>query len=88
MNAWAKADFNGAATWLRNQAASPDHDAAVAAFAPLVVKMEPPSAVDWAATIANADRRRDVLSSLYKEWQAASPAEAEAYFQKKGLSVP
>jgi hypothetical protein len=88
MNAWAKADFNSAATWLKNQPASPDHDAAVAAFAPLVAKMEPPSAVDWAATIADPERRKTVLKSLYNEWQTATPGEAEGYFQKKGLPVP
>jgi hypothetical protein len=88
VEAWAKADFNGAAAWLKNQPSSPDHDTAVAAFAPLVSKMEPPSAVDWAATIADVERRNSVLKALYTEWQTASPGEADEYFQKKGLPVP
>ncbi|HEX2749722.1 MAG TPA: hypothetical protein VHM91_17055 [Verrucomicrobiales bacterium] len=88
ITAWTQADYNGAATWLRNQPASPDHDAAVAVFAPLVAATEPASAVDWAATIADPVRKEAVLKKLYGEWQATAPEAATGYFQKKGLSVP
>ncbi|RYD29306.1 MAG: hypothetical protein EOP86_21925 [Verrucomicrobiaceae bacterium] len=54
MQAWTQADFNAAGNWLRNQPPSADHDAAVASFASQVAGKEPPSAVDWAMTIADS----------------------------------
>lgn len=85
---WTGADFNGAASWLRNRPASPERDTAVAAFAPLVASTEPPSAVDWAVTISSPEQRRNVLANLYQDWHAAAPEEANAYFQSKGLPLP
>lgn len=83
---WTRADFNAAATWLKNQTASADHDTAIAAFAPLVAAKEPPSAVDWAATIADPAHRSSVLATLYQSWHHQSPAEAADYFREKGLT--
>jgi hypothetical protein len=88
ITAWTQADFNAAATWLKNQPASPDHDSAISSFAPLVAATEPPSAVDWAATIADPARRSGVLNNLYQEWHHKSPEAAAAYFREKGLALP
>jgi hypothetical protein len=88
MENWTHADFNAAATWLKDQPGSPDHDIAVAAFAPLVAAKEPPSAIDWAVTIADPDRRSALLSALYQDWSSKAPAEAEAYFRVKNLTPP
>ena len=88
ITAWTQADFNATATWLKNQPASADHDSAVAAFAPLVAATEPPSAVDWAATIADPVRRTTTLKNLYQEWQTKAPDAAAAYFKEKGLTLP
>lgn len=85
MEAWTKADFNAAGTWLRNQAPSADHDAAIAAFAPMVADKEPPSAVDWALTIADPARKASVLGNIYRDWNSRAPDQAAAYFQEKGL---
>lgn len=86
MQAWTQADFNAAGNWLRNQPPSADHDAAVAAFASQVAGKEPPSAVDWALTIADPARRAAVLAELHRDWTAKAPEQAAAYFQEKGLS--
>lgn len=88
VESWTRADFNAAATWLKAQPASADHDTAVAAFAPLVSAKEPPSAVDWAATIADPARKAAVLTSIYQDWQARAPEEAVAYYRQKGLELP
>jgi hypothetical protein len=53
-----------------------------------VAKKEPPSAVDWAATISSAPQRDAVLHSLWQDWHATTPGEAEAYFQSKGFVSP
>lgn len=85
---WTHADFNAAATWLKNQPSSPDHDIAIAAFAPLVAAKEPPSAIDWAVTITDPTRKSAVLAELYQDWSAKAPAEAAGYFRAKNLSLP
>ena len=87
VESWTHADFNAAATWLKNQPASADYDTAVAAFAPLVADKEPPSAVDWAATIADPASRASTLQTLYRDWHAKAPEEASAYFKRKGLGA-
>lgn len=86
MQAWTQADYNAAATWLKNQPPSADHDTAIAAFAPLVAGKEPPSAVDWALTIRDTARKTEVLASIYRDWQAREPDQAAAYFLEKGLT--
>jgi hypothetical protein len=88
MRTWTSADFNAAATWLKTQPAGPDHDTAIAAFAPLVAGKEPPSAVDWALTISDGARKTEVLGGIYRDWHARAPEQAAAYFQEKGLGVP
>lgn len=85
---WTDKDYNGAATWLRAFPAGGDRDRAVAAFAPLVVATEPPSAVDWAITIAAPDQRTAALREIWTAWEEKSPGAAPAYFQSKGLAAP
>ncbi len=85
---WTKADFNGAANWMKTQPAGPQRDTAIVAFATEVASTEPPSAVDWASTITDPAQRTTTLRQLWKTWHAKAPDEAAAYFQKHGLTVP
>ncbi len=85
---WTKADYNGAATWLRDLPPSTNRDAAIAAFAPLVAQKEPPSAVDWAITITDPAQRTTALNQVWKNWKAHAPEEAASYFREKGLPSP
>ena len=88
IQSWTRADYNGAATWLRDLPASPNRDTAVAAFAQLVAEKEPPSAVDWAVTIKDPEQRTKTLGQVWTGWKARALDEATAYFQQKGLAIP
>lgn len=85
---WTRADFNSAATWLRDLPSGASRDTAVATFAPLVAEKEPPSAVDWAVTITDPEQRSATLKQVWTNWKAQSPEEATGYFQQKGLPLP
>ena len=88
IHTWTKADFNGAANWMKTQPAGPQRDTAIVAFATEVASAEPPSAVDWANTINDSAQRTATLNQIWKAWHATAPDEAAAYFQKNGLTVP
>ena len=88
IRAWTQADFNAAATWLKDLPASANRDTAVGVFAEQVMLTEPPSAVDWAITISDPKQRTSALENVWNEWKSRAPGEAASYFQQKGLSIP
>ena len=88
IRAWTQADFNAAATWLKDLPASANRDTAVGVFAEQVMLTEPPSAVDWAITISDPKQRTSALENVWNDWKSRAPGEAASYFQQKGLTIP
>ena len=86
INAWTRADFNSAATWLGDLEPSPARDTAVTVFAPLVAKEDPAAAFEWGVTIGGADARRRALEKVMREWLNAAPGDAEAAVAASNLT--
>jgi hypothetical protein len=82
---WAAQDINDTGDWLNRQTAGPEKDAATSAFALKVGKREPPTAIDWACTITNPDKRNDAIKEVARLWRESDPEAANAYMTAKGL---
>ncbi len=85
MSLWTSNDFNGAAAWLQKLDPSPIRDTAVETFANKVAAREPESAIDWALTISDEQKREATVSHLALLWKGKDAQAAEAYLAEKGL---
>ncbi len=68
--------------WLVDLPASPDKDAAIAGFAPVLAKSEPDAAVIWAASIQDAAARSELVRQLGGAWLGKSPERARAWIEQ------
>jgi hypothetical protein len=82
---WIHADYNAAAAWLRDLPAGDDKDTGIRMFAPLIVRKEPASAADWAATIQAPEARAQALQKVFATWP--DKAAATAYYTSNGWTV-
>ena len=64
VDGWAVEDFNAVARWLRDHAAAPWRDVAVAAFAKKIHSLDPEGADQWASTIAEDSARQRLVDQL------------------------
>jgi RNA polymerase sigma-70 factor (ECF subfamily) len=68
--------------WLVDLPASPDKDAAIAGFAPVLAKSEPDAAVIWAASIQDGTARSELVRQLGSAWLGKSPDAARAWMEQ------
>jgi hypothetical protein len=66
--------------------ASEAKDGAVSDFARVIVREDPKSAVTWAASISDPERRERALVRTAQEWHQQDAAAASAWAQSSGLS--
>jgi RNA polymerase sigma factor (sigma-70 family) len=68
--------------WLVDLPASPDKDAAIAGFAPVLAKSEPDAAVIWAASIQDEAARSELVRQLGSAWIGRSPNAARTWIEQ------
>jgi ferric-dicitrate binding protein FerR (iron transport regulator) len=66
-------------------ASDPSRDAAVAAFTSRIASVDPQTAVQWAATIAEPGARSSEIQAAIESWFEVDPAKASAWLASSGL---
>jgi hypothetical protein len=84
---WSHADYQGAAQWMNSLPAGKQRDAAVTGFAPVAVKIDGATAVDWALTLTDPAQRNSCLDEVVRKWSETDAEAAGAYLKEKGLPV-
>ncbi|MEZ5325918.1 MAG: hypothetical protein R3F19_12760 [Verrucomicrobiales bacterium] len=85
---WATRDFNAAGEWIRQQSQANWRDEVIDHYAQAILPMEPKSAVDWAASISDAQMRAASIAKIYEQWSSNDAAAAEKYFGDRGGAEP
>ncbi|MFN0126585.1 MAG: hypothetical protein ACKV19_07870 [Verrucomicrobiales bacterium] len=74
---WAALDTNAAGTWLSEQPQGPHLDDARLSFVGIAAQKDPESAMAWAGTIENPDKRVVATVQAFQAWQKTDAAAAE-----------
>jgi hypothetical protein len=82
---WMHRDPNGAGEWLGQQPQGPELDDARGMFASNVARVDPESALAWAAAVTDEGKRTSQLVGVYNQWATKDPAAAEAGLLSSGL---
>lgn len=85
VNSWANRNPNAAGEWLNRQPPGPAQDEARGSFAMTVSRRDPESAMEWAKTISDENRRFGSIQMVYMQWAKKDPAAAEAALDAAGL---
>ena len=84
---WAMTDTNAAGTWLSAQPQGPHLDAARSSFVTAASRKDPESAMAWAATITDVEKRIAATGKAYHAWDKKDPAAAATALNNSGLSA-
>ncbi|MES2708413.1 MAG: hypothetical protein V4726_17600 [Verrucomicrobiota bacterium] len=83
---WARMDTNAAGTWLSAQPQGPHLDEARRSFVGAASERDPESAMAWAATITDEEKRVTATTTAYKAWKKKDAGAAESALANSGLS--
>jgi hypothetical protein len=73
VQSWAYQDANAAGNWLKEQPEGPQLDKAKEAFVSAASLKDPGSAMVWATTISDKQRREGTISQVYDVWMQKEP---------------
>jgi hypothetical protein len=76
---WLGRDSEAASLWLREQSPGDERDSLVRAFSTVAVGLDPPTAIQWAATIDDATMRDSALHRNFEYWWRQDPRAAGAW---------
>jgi hypothetical protein len=82
---WARRDPNAAAGFLMEMAPSPVKDDALRGFSLELALKDSSAAVQWAATIGDADLRHRTLTATVRQWFLWEPDAAQAWLESANL---
>ncbi len=74
LTAWATTDITAASRWMKSQAAGTERDAAIRSMLPAVLRMEPESALPWAAALSTPEARGTELLTILRQTGDAAEA--------------
>lgn len=87
INQWANSDTNAAGAWLGSQPQGPELDSARASFSRIASSKDPESAMEWAKTVTDEQKRGSAVEQVYKTWQKKDATAANAALDASGLSA-
>jgi hypothetical protein len=85
MQSWSNQDPNAAGAWLGQQPQGPELDSARATFARNVASRDPESAMEWAKTVTEEQKRVQAVEQVYKTWRKKDAGAAEQALNNSGL---
>jgi hypothetical protein len=85
VQSWSSQDPNGAGAWLGAQPQGPELDSARATFARNVASRDPESAMEWAKTVTEEQKRINAVEQVFKTWRKKDAAAAESALNNSGL---
>ena len=85
MGSWSNQDPNAAGAWLGAQPQGPELDGARASFARNVASRDPESAMEWAKTVTDEQKRVQAVEQVFKTWRKKDAGAAESALNNSGL---
>jgi hypothetical protein len=78
---WLGRDSESASLWLREQPPGDERDSLIRAFSMVALDLDPPMAIEWAATIDNSGVRDSTLDRHFVSWWRQDPQAAAAWLE-------
>ena len=84
---WARNDSRAVGEWI-NRLDGAVRDEAVSAFSSALAARDPATALTWATTVSDPNRRNTTVDRLVTGWIRRSPGDAKAWIQNSALPDP